>query len=67
MTYYEIRKYKEGTQKPVANYGGGYTEEEVKAVMKGYRKEIIEFDPNVIIYMRRNCKYYYIVEKYEQD
>lgn len=37
------------------NYGGGYTEEEVKEIIKGYKF-------NGLFYERTNSKYIYIVE-----
>ena len=42
MTYYEISKHFYDSEE-VHNYGGGYTAEDVKQIMKGLKKETLDF------------------------
>lgn len=52
MTY-RIAKYNSKTEK-WENYGGGYTEEDVKEITKGYKN-------NGLFYERKGCKTIYEV------
>lgn len=54
MTY-KIQKYNPKTDK-FENYGGGYSEEDMKVITKGYKF-------NGQFYERKNSKIFYIVEK----
>ena len=66
MKYYEISKHYYDSEE-VHNYGGGYTAEEVKQIMKGLKKETLDFDPLTTFYTRRNMKYFYIVNEYNAE
>lgn len=67
MKYYEIVRHTYNDKEARDNYGGGYTAEEVKAVLKGYKREPLEFDPTTCFYTRKGSKYFYIVSEYERD
>ena len=54
MTYFTIIKVDSKTGKE-KNYGGGYTESDVKEITKGYTF-------NGMFYDRKGSKYFYIVE-----
>lgn len=55
MKTYRITKMDSKTEKET-NYGGGYTEEDVKAITKGYKF-------NGLFYDRKGSNYIYIVEE----
>ena len=54
MTYYTVIKVDSKTGKE-KNFGGGYTESDVKEITKGYTF-------NGMFYDRKGSKYFYIVE-----
>lgn len=64
MTLYEIKKYKYGTRGAVANYGGGYTAEDLKTILRGYRKDAELSDERTACYIRNGSSFYYIVDSY---
>lgn len=66
MELYEISKFEYNRGK-IANYGGGYTAEDVKTVLKGYKPEIIEHDENTRFFTRKGSKFFYIVTKYNAE
>lgn len=55
MATYNVKKYNSKTDK-FENFGGGYTEEDVKAITKGYKF-------NGFFYDRKGTKTFYMVEE----
>lgn len=66
MKLYEIIKCEYGSETR-ANYGGGYTADDLKSLLKGYKREIIEFDTKNCFYTRKGSKYFYIVTEYNAE
>ena len=58
MKTYAIEKIDFETQETVADYGRGFTEEDVKDITKGYKKT--EQIGNWTFYQRKNCRVGYI-------
>ena len=56
-TYYAVEKYEIATGRIIANYGGGYTMEDVKAICRGYKPN--EFFPDM--WERKNGKFIFTV------
>lgn len=66
MKLYEIIKCEYGKETR-ANYGGGYTADDLKTVLKGYKEEKIDFDPTNSFYTRKGSRYFYIVTEYNAE
>lgn len=60
MTY-KIEKWDMNARKCVANYGGGYTEDDVKSIMKGqgYKKYDLISSDFETAYNRKGSRYVY--------
>lgn len=64
-TTYKIEKWDMNARKCVANYGGGYTEEDVKDIMKSkcYKKCELISSSFETAYDRKGSKYIYFATK----
>lgn len=61
MTRYNITKYDDKTGKLV-DMGGGYTEEDVKAITRGYKETTELARTSCRFFQRKNCRYCYMAQ-----
>lgn len=61
MKYYKVEKHNTLTGETVANYGGGYNEEDVSLIVRGYTTSDENGDA-LRIYTRKGSKWAYTVE-----
>lgn len=64
--YYHVKKFDVMADKVVANYGGGYTSDDVKSIVRGY-KMTSEICGERMYYTRKGCKYMYLVDVETSD
>ena len=60
MTKYKVEKFDSKTEKFV-DFGGGYTEEDVKEITKGYKETTELARTSIRFFQRKNCRYVYMV------
>lgn len=62
MNIYKVTKWDGKNDTMITDYGK-YNESDVKLITRGYKANTMEWDDNMVIYTRKNSRYYYVAEK----